>query len=154
MNVLSPAHFLDKEISTHAYLVPGFLHTLFFYSSLMHRWNKYPFSSPYYYSMDTIYSIFQPDVDNILISIYVFHFKAQSTHTLISCTCTLFFHKQRSWFYLTSNQHYYCLSVRSTIERYKKASASTSGTAPAIDVNSLVSTVVSMHDFLDFVCKR
>jgi hypothetical protein len=31
-----------------------------------------------------------------------------------------------------------CISVRSTIERYKKASASTSGTAPVIDVNSHV----------------
>jgi hypothetical protein len=91
MNVLSPAHFLDKEISTHAYLVPGFLHTLFFYSSLMHRWNKYPFSSPYYYSMDTIYSIFQPDVDNILISIYVFHFTRHNLRTHLFLVLVRFF---------------------------------------------------------------
>ena len=45
----------------------------------------------------------------------------------------------RAWIYLTIIN--ICISVRSTIERYKKASASTSGTAPVIDVNSHVRIV-------------
>ena len=48
---------------------------------------------------------------------------------------------------LFDNKYIICISVRSTIERYKKASASTSGTAPVIDVNShvrIVSIVLSI----------